>query len=204
MIKKTDPSNNLPEVTAQKDIVLGEFNYINNNGIWTAETKAPNVDGKYEVRTIIKYAEKTKDNKITENLSMILVVDPEGYIYEKTADNKEIRISNAKVSIYWLNPETKKYELWPAKDYQQENPWTTDITGKYSFLVPPGTYNLKIDSQDYLVYEGKPFQVEEGTGIHKNIELKAKNIWLRLLTPEKIMLGIIIILLAAIFIFFFA
>ncbi|MCX6721086.1 MAG: carboxypeptidase-like regulatory domain-containing protein, partial [Candidatus Staskawiczbacteria bacterium] len=199
LIKNTNPSNGLPEATAQKDIVLSQFDYTNSGGIWTAQVSAPAVDGKYEIRTVVQYKEKTADNKLSESLSMILVVDPEGYIYEKTADNKETRIENAIVSIYWLNSDTKKYELWPAKDYQQQNPQTTDITGKYSFLVPPGTYKLKIESPDYVAYEGSPFQVQEGSGIHQNIELQPKNLLGRLFTIERVLMATIIIMLILVF-----
>jgi hypothetical protein len=200
LIKNPSPSSDLPEVTAQKDIVLSQFDYTDSGGIWTAQVQAPNVDGKYEIRTVIQYKEKTAENKLSENLSMILVVDPEGYIYEKTTDNKETRIENAKVSIYWLNLDTKKYELWPAKDFQQTNPQITDITGKYSFLVPPGTYQLKIESPDYVAYQGQPFEVQEGSGIHQNIELQPKNWWGKFFTVERILMGIIIIMLVLVFV----
>jgi len=198
--KNPNTSKNLPEVTVQKDIVLSQFDYTDSGGIWTAQVQAPNVDGKYEIRTVIQYKEKTTENKLSENLSMILVVDPEGYIYEKTTDNKETRIENAKVSIYWLNPDTKKYELWPAKDFQQTNPQITDITGKYSFLVPPGTYQLKIESPDYVAYQGQSFEVQEGSGIHQNIELKLKNWWGKFFTVERILMGIMIIMLVLVFV----
>ena len=68
LLKKTDSSNTLPEVTAKKDIVLSEFNYINQGGIWTAKINSPNVDGKYEIRTVVQYKEKTKESKSSENL----------------------------------------------------------------------------------------------------------------------------------------
>lgn len=37
------------------------------------------------------------------------------------------------VSLYWLNPEKNQYELWPAREYQQENPQITDVRGTYAF-----------------------------------------------------------------------
>jgi len=199
ILEKSDATKNNPAVIAKKDVVLSEFDYIKNGDIWTAQIDAPEVSGQYEVRTTINYKEKTKENKLSENVSMVLVVDPEGYVYEKALNNQETRIKNAKVSIYWLNPKTLQYELWPAKEFQQTNPQTTDITGKYSFLVPTGTYYLQVESQDYVTYKGKAFQIEEGKGIHENIELKAKNWFARLFTIDRAMLGVVIILLLAIF-----
>jgi hypothetical protein len=127
-------------------------------------------------------------------IKLITVVDPEGYIYEKYGD-KEIRIPGAIVSLYWLNPETNQYELWPAKEYHQENPQVTDNRGTYSFLVPEGYYYLKVEAPGYLVYEGKPFQVKEGSGIHINIELKSKYWWLKIIDWRNILLIMIILLL---------
>ena len=97
--------------------------------------------------------------------------------------------------MQWLNPETKQYESWPAKEYQQENPQITDIRGTYSFLVPEGFYYLKVETPGYPVYDGKPFQVTEGSGIHINIELKTKYWWLKAVDYKTIILLLVIVLL---------
>ncbi len=119
---------------------------------------------------------------------MIVVVDPEGYVFEKLSDGREIRLSKAEVSIYWLNPETKSYEIWNAKNFRQVNPQTTDVTGRYSFLVPTGMYYLRAHLDSYGDYESKPFQVEESKGVFINIELKAKLAWLKVFNVENILL----------------
>ncbi len=109
-------------------------------------------------------------------MSLITVVDPEGYIYYQKQEG-QIRVGGAKVTLYWLNPETKLYEPWPAQKYQQANPQTTDVTGRYSFLVPEGSYYLKVEASGYIIYYSEEFDVENGAGVHQNIELK-KNDWL--------------------------
>ncbi len=184
---------NQEEVSATKEFVLSEFKYqdLKKDGVYTATINSPAVDGKYEIRTIIDYQNETVKPK---QINMLVVVDPEGYIFRKVGKD-EARINNANVSIYWLNPDTKQYELWPAKDFQQQNPQITDNTGKYSFLVPPGYYYLKIESPDYLTYQGKPFLVQEGIGIHQNIELQVKNWWTKIFTVDRILMIIIIVLL---------
>jgi len=125
---------------------------------------------------------------------LITVVDPEGYVYEKDGI-KETRIPGAIVSLFWLNPEIKQYELWPAKEYQQENPQITDATGKYSFLVPPGMYYLKVEAPKYPTYQSDTFSVKEGSGIHMNIELKTKYWWLKVIDWKTILLLVVILLL---------
>jgi len=145
-----------------------------------------------KIKKIIKPKPKEDPELGKKEIRLTTVIDLEGYVYEKDGD-RETRIPGAIVSIFWLNPETKQYELWPAKEYQQENPQITDTTGKYSFLVPEGSYYLKVEAPGYLVYDGKPFQVKEGSGVHVNIELKAKYWWLKIIDWKTALLILIII-----------
>ncbi|MBI2591177.1 MAG: carboxypeptidase regulatory-like domain-containing protein [Candidatus Brennerbacteria bacterium] len=180
-------------VRVEEKLVLLEFEYTDpdGDGIYTAEIQAPLIEGEYEIITVMDFDDPELGKK---EIRLITVVDPEGYIYERDGD-KETRIPGAIVSLYWLNPETKQYEMWPAKEYQQENPQTTDVRGTYSFLVPEGYYYLKAETPGYLVYDGKPFEVKEGSGIHINIELKTKYWWLKIVDWKTILLAVVIILL---------
>ncbi|MBI4837447.1 MAG: carboxypeptidase regulatory-like domain-containing protein [Candidatus Portnoybacteria bacterium] len=180
-------------VEIEERLLLLEFEYTDpdGDGIYTAEIQAPLIEGEYEIITVMDFDDPELGKK---EIRLTTVVDPEGYIYERDGD-KETRIPGAIVSLYWLNPETKQYEIWPAKEYQQENPQTTDVRGTYSFLVPEGYYYLKAETPGYLVYDGKPFQVKEGSGIHINIELKTKYWWLKIVDWKTILLAVVIILL---------
>ena len=181
-----------PTEAAEQRLVLAEFDYIDaGNGVYTAEVQMPVVDGEYEIITVMEYEDEILYSK---EIKMITVVDPEGYIYEKSGD-RETRVAGAIAALYWLNPETKQYELWPAKNYQQENPQTTDVRGTYSFLVPDGFYYLKVDAPGYLSYDGKPFEVKEGSGIHINIELKTKFWFLNIVDWKTFLLAAVILLL---------
>ena len=185
------PQENPVEI--EKKLVLLEFEYTDpdGDGIYTAEIQAPIVEGEYEIITVMDFEDPKLGKK---EIRLITVVDPEGYVYEKIK-NQELRIPGAIVSLYWLNPETKQYELWPAKEYQQENPQVTDVTGKYSFLVPEGLYYLKVEAPGYPTYQGKAFEIKEGSGIHYNIELKTKYWWLKVIDWKTILLLVVILLL---------
>jgi hypothetical protein len=180
-------------IRVEEKLVLLEFEYTDSNGdgIYTAEIQVPVVEGEYEIITVMDFDDPELGKK---EIRLTTVVDPEGYIYERDGA-KETRIPGAITSLYWLNPETKQYEMWPAKKYQQENPQTTDVRGTYSFLVPEGYYYLKAETPGYLVYDGKPFQVKEGSGVHINIELKTKHWWLKIADWKTILLAVVIILL---------
>jgi hypothetical protein len=174
-------------------LVLMEFEYTDpdGDGIYTADIQAPLVEGEYEIITVMDYEDPVLGQK---EIRLIAVVDPEGYIYTQLPEGK-LRITGAVVYLYWLNSETKEYELWPAKEYQQENPQITDDTGKYSFLVPPGTYYLKVEHPNYPVYQSETFMVKEGSSLHINIELKTKFWWLKILDWKIILLILVILLL---------
>ncbi|MBU2613673.1 hypothetical protein KJ925_04445 [Patescibacteria group bacterium] len=180
-------------VRVEEKLVLQEFDYLDSDGdgIYTAEIQVPVVDGEYEIITVLNFTDPDLGAK---EIRLTTVVEPEGYLYEKAGD-KEIRVPGAIVTLYGLNPATKQYEIWPAKDYQQENPQTTDVRGTYSFLVPEGDYYLDIEAPGYLPYEGKPFQVKEGSGIHANIELKTRFWWLAIVDWKTILLVAVALLL---------
>jgi hypothetical protein len=182
-----------------KDILLRYGNtdvlvYPLTQAVWAniaAGIRAPQVEGEYEVITVMDYKNIEIGKK---EIRLITVVDPEGYIYEKIA-SQELRVSGAKVFLFWQNPQNKQYELWPAKEYQQENPQTTDITGKYSFLVPQGNYYLKVEAKNYQNYESERFDVLAGGGVHSNIELKPKNRWLKVFDWKTLLLVLTLALL---------
>lgn len=159
----------------EKKFVLTEFEYTDpdRDGIYTANVPAPLVAGEYEVITVMDYLNPELGAK---EIRLIAVVDPEGYVFTKSG-KYEARISAATVSLYWLNPLSKQYELWPAKEYLQENPQVTDPRGTYSFLVPEGSYYLLVQAEGFGEYRGEGFTVIEGNGVHTNIELKPKSGW---------------------------
>ena len=161
----------------EEKFITQKFAYADEDGdgIWTAEIYAPIVEGEYEVITLIEYEDPELGTRM---IKLTTVVDPEGYVYERIK-NQELRITEAIVSIYQLNSQSNEYELWQAGDYQQKNPQTTDKTGRYSFLVPEGTYYITAESDGYSSYKSDPFVVQEGAGVHQNIELKAKGGWLK-------------------------
>lgn len=169
------PSNG--KITVEEKLVLLAFEYTDpdGDGIYTTEVQLPVTEGEYEVITVMTFEDPELGMK---EVRLITVVDPEGFVYAQLPGGK-MRIEGVEVSLYWMNPTNKQYELWPAKEYQQKNPQITDDTGKYSFLVPPGVYYLTAESSDYSPYQSEEFTVKEGSGVHMNIELKNKNWWIR-------------------------
>ena len=46
------------------------------------------------------------------------------------------------------------------------------MTGRYSFIIPQGTYYLKVEAGEYLSYQTEPFDAKEGSNINRSIELE--------------------------------
>ena len=155
---------------AKDEEELSEFNYsdADNDGIYTADIEIPLMEGELDVLTEIDY----QDNNLKDKeIDIMIISNPEGYVYEKQ-EEKEIRIPDAKVSVYQLDQETKQYELFPASEYEQENPQSTDTAGQYSFIIPKGTYYLEAQAPEYLSYQTESFDAKEGFNINRIIELK--------------------------------
>ncbi|MCX6720890.1 MAG: carboxypeptidase-like regulatory domain-containing protein, partial [Candidatus Staskawiczbacteria bacterium] len=191
-----NPQSSSPAQTnAKSGLLVQKFAYVETRpGIFTADISAPVTEGEYEITTIVEY----KDASITPTQSqLIAVVDPEGYVYRQMSDGK-LRIQNATVSIYQLNSETKVYELWPADKFMQNNPIITNDTGKYSFLVPEGTYYMTASAPNYRDYKSDVFLVQKDNGVNMDIELKKKS-WL----PDWLNWSLVVMILLAIIVLVF-
>ena len=127
--------------------------------------------GKYNLILNVIYEDGTSDT-----VSVEILIDPYGYIYERIK-NQELRITNANISLFYLNPKTKNYELWPAEKYKQKNPQITDETGEYFFMVPKGRYYLEIIKDGYYSQKTDEFEVVDEI-VNIDIELeKIPSLW---------------------------
>ena len=61
--------------------------------------------------------------------------------------------------------------------------------------MPNGFYYLKVDAPGYLSYDGKPFEVREGSGVHINIELRTKYWFLKVVDWKTLLLVVVLLLL---------
>src|SRR5690606_32534927 len=106
-----------------RGLVVQQFAYSDpdGDGVYTASLSVPPVAGDYEVNTLITYRESGE----AKLLRLVTLVDPEGYVYEKVGDN-ELRISGAVVTIYVWNEAKGLFSVWPAAEFQQNNPQTVD------------------------------------------------------------------------------
>jgi hypothetical protein len=56
--------------------------------------------------------------------------------------------------------------------------------------VPPGSYYLKVEAPGYAPYQGQPFDVRAGNGVHTNLELIPHKDWKDSLIWQNVLLTI--------------
>ncbi len=151
------------------------YNDEDNNGIYKAQIKLPGSESNYTIRTLIAY-----ENGNIKSIDTPLIVNSHGYVYQD-AKIGMIRVSEAKITLFKLNEQTKQYEIFESSSYNKENPQTTNQDGTYSFLAAKGTYRIKVQAKDYKDYISKEFSIKDGEPINFNIELKRKFDWIRAL-----------------------
>lgn len=61
-------------------------------------------------------------------------------------------ITNATVSVFQFFAERNGFILWPAEIFNQANPQKTGEDGTYRFIVPPGTYYVKVEKEGYRTF----------------------------------------------------
>lgn len=172
-------------------LVTETFDYSDDDkdGIYTSQISSPGQAGEYEIVTSFDYSDNSAGKK---DISMVAVVDPEGYIFEKI-NGQEARILGATATLLWKNPETKNFENWPAEKFSQTNPQITGKTGEYSFLVPDGEYKLEVKALGYKDYQSDVMVISQNRGISLNVEMLTKNPLKRI--PQNYFFGTIIFLL---------
>ncbi|MBR3536826.1 MAG: leucine-rich repeat protein, partial [Oscillospiraceae bacterium] len=73
-------------------------------------------------------------------------VDPSGYVYSGSEDN---RLKGVKVSLYYKQNMNDEPQLWNADKYDQTNPTYTNTSGEYAWDVPEGFWQVKCELEGY-------------------------------------------------------
>ena len=84
------------------------------------------------------------------------IYDPSGYAYEVTEDR---RIEGVKATALRWNEEAKRWDVWDADWYGQDNPLYTDTEGRYAWDVPKGKWKVLFEKEGYLPAESEELTV---------------------------------------------
>lgn len=80
-------------------------------------------------------------------------------------------IENAKITVFYEEPKTKKWVKWDGKPYSQENPTKSDKTGNYSLFLPQGKFYLNITADGYQNQNTEFFEITSPTFINADFSL---------------------------------
>jgi len=81
------------------------------------------------------------------------LIDPTGVVFNVDVGRDNGLLNGVEVTL-WEQDEGGGYQRWPAELYdEQQNPQSTGSDGRYSFMVPPGTYRVSTDYTGYQPYE---------------------------------------------------
>jgi hypothetical protein len=133
--------------------------------LWSGQLPL-NEPGTFTIETISTDGAK---NQTTKSLGYITVL-PNGTISDTLGP-----ISNAVITAFYFDSQTKSFRIWSAEQYGQENPQSTDELGRYRFLLPTGTYYLQIESAFSRPTRTNIFTLTQPTPIYQNFTLVERN-----------------------------
>ncbi len=107
-------------------------------------------------------------NKTKRDFGNIQVLSG-GQITEK--DSKK-PITQAKITLYYLETESNSWVVWDGSSYGQKNPQQTSKDGQFRFFAPAGKYYLQISASGYKTVISKIFAVDQTVPLAQSISLE--------------------------------
>ena len=129
---------------------------------WQTTIQTPSSVGKLSLAILINYKDGSHD-RVDGTLSLL----SRGFVWQGTTANK---LPGAKVTLY---EGSSGSEIWDATPYHQVNPQTTDVSGQFAFLVPPGRYSLLVQKDGYRDQTTTVFEIANNV-VNQNIEIIIK------------------------------
>ena len=108
------------------------------------------------------------ENKTSRDLNVVSVSEP-GKVTDKAGKSME-----ASVTVYVLDVETNRWELWDGASYDQPNPLMTSAQGTYGLYLPGGTYYLKVEKPTYQTIVTRSFKLASAQAINGIFEMNQK------------------------------
>ncbi|MEO8105569.1 MAG: hypothetical protein ABI602_04525 [Candidatus Saccharibacteria bacterium] len=134
------------------------------NGLWSGKIQFEK-NGEYSIYAL---AVDGADNRVERLLGQINV-ESSG----KVIDSKNNTIARAKVSLYYLEPVSRRWQLWDGRPYGQQNPQRV-ITNSYSLMAPAGEYYLQAAAPGYATVISNRFKVSSPKNLTMNFTLPSR------------------------------
>lgn len=134
-------------------------------GLWTGVISFKN-PGSYK---LVIEAVDGAGNKTSKSINDIYVA-PQSKVVSK--DNGEA--VNAKVEVFYLEPESNRWTLWDGGSYGQPNPQNTDPLGNFKLFLPEGKYYIKTTAKGYKKLTTDIFEINNSKPISTNLMMSKK------------------------------
>ncbi|MDO8264959.1 MAG: Ig-like domain-containing protein, partial [Candidatus Parcubacteria bacterium] len=151
------------EVILKSDETVFNLNFNKATRLWESEFNFKDFGDHSLVINAKDGAGNFQDKEIA-----ILNVIPLGTISSKETG---MMIKEAKAALYFHDQNTNSWLIWDAEAFGQRNPQTTDESGEYGFLVPPGTYRLEVSHRDFKTIKSENLEIKKNYLINAEIPL---------------------------------
>lgn len=81
-------------------------------------------------------------------------------------------IQRSIITVYYYHDESGNWFVWNGQSFGQQNPQTSDSSGHYSFMLPPGKYYLEIKAQGYRTVNSQIFETDTNLIVNSPITLQ--------------------------------
>ena len=117
------------------------------------------------------------ENKKSVEVGSIRVVSPARVVRARMQEP----VTSAKVSAYFYDKDSNAWMMWDGQAYGQENPVESDAAGAFRYLLPPGTYEIRVRASGYKRAKTSPFILQKPTLITLTVPLEPSGFWERAL-----------------------
>lgn len=131
------------------DLIIPPASAQATNPDFAADVTMPANTGSFPGTVIANYSDGT-----SASINFTLIIEPYGFIVEDI-DGTLTRVSGANVTLQenvggaWVT--------WDGTPYLQQNPIVTGTQGTFGFLVPNGTYRIRVTKDEYRDIQTAPF-----------------------------------------------
>lgn len=119
---------------------------------------------------LILYAKDGAQNAIEKNLNTVQVKKT-GTVYSTIPSQP---LGNVKITLFNFDFISNTWVIWDAEAFGQINPLITDLSGKYSFMVPQGRYYVEASLPGFHVLESEILDFSKTSLINFDLPLESK------------------------------
>ncbi|HEX7259985.1 MAG TPA: redoxin domain-containing protein [Candidatus Saccharimonadia bacterium] len=134
------------------------------NGLWSGIISFTH-PGSY---TLVAEALDGAGNRTQRDLQTLLILPSTKLVDQATGKP----VARAKLTVFYLEPESNTWTVWDSAAYGQQNPQRADVGGNVNFLLPSGTYYLQAEAPRYRTVMTNIFSLNESTPLTADITFK--------------------------------